>query len=132
MTLYIPLQNVDNEHCAMIVEKGLQSVLQIQSSQVEINNQRVVIKTNLPEEALPNAVEKIRDLGYNVPTLTKNYPVTNLSCASCAGSTETTLQSQIGVVKASVNYANTTAQIEYIPGLTSSEQLKKAVQQAGY
>lgn len=132
MTLYIPLQNVDNEHCAMIVEKGLQSVLQIQSSQVEINNQRVAIKTNLPEEALPNAVEKIRDLGYNVPTLTKNYPVTNLSCASCAGSTETTLQSQIGVVKASVNYANTTAQIEYIPGLTSSEQLKKAVQQAGY
>ncbi len=65
-------------------------------------------------------------------TITKNYPVTNLSCASCAGNTEAVLKNQEGVVKAEVNYANTTAKIEFIPSLTSSEKLKQAVQAAGY
>lgn len=65
-------------------------------------------------------------------TITKNYPVTNLSCASCAGNTEAVLKNQVGVVKAEVNYANTTAKIEFIPSQTSPEKLKQAVQAAGY
>ena len=65
-------------------------------------------------------------------TITKNYPVTNLSCASCAGNTEAVLNNQEGVVKAEVNYANTTAKIEFILSQTSPEKLKKAVQSAGY
>lgn len=65
-------------------------------------------------------------------TITKNYPVTNLSCASCAGNTEAVLKNQVGVVKAEVNYANTTAKIEFIPSQTSPEKLKQAVQVAGY
>jgi Cu2+-exporting ATPase len=65
-------------------------------------------------------------------TITKNYPVTNLSCASCAGNTEAVLKNQSGVVKAEVNYANTTAKIEFIPSQTSPEKLKQAVQAAGY
>ncbi len=65
-------------------------------------------------------------------TIIKTYPVTNLSCASCAGSTEAVLKNQVGVVNAEVNYANTTAKIEFIPSLTSSEKLKQAVQSAGY
>lgn len=65
-------------------------------------------------------------------TVTKTYPVTNLSCASCAGSTEAVLKEQNGVVKAEVNYANNSAKIEFIPSLTSPEKLKQAVQSAGY
>lgn len=132
MTLYIPLQNVDNQHCAMIVQNGLKDIPNIDSLNIEINNQRAVVQTEKPEEILPKAVRVIRDLGYNVPTLVKTYPVTNLSCASCAGSTQTVLTNQIGVVKAEVNYANTSAKVEFIPSLTSSEKLKQAVQSAGY
>lgn len=65
-------------------------------------------------------------------TVTKTYPVTNLSCASCAGNTEAVLKEQNGVVKAEVNYANNSAKIEFIPSLTSPEKLKQAVQSAGY
>lgn len=65
-------------------------------------------------------------------TVIKTYPVTNLSCASCAGNTEAVLKEQNGVVKAEVNYANNSAKIEFIPSLTSPEKLKQAVQSAGY
>lgn len=65
-------------------------------------------------------------------TVKQTFPVLNLSCASCASSTETILKAQPGVVSASVNYANATARVEYVPGITDARQLKAAVQSVGY
>jgi len=62
----------------------------------------------------------------------KTFPVTNLSCASCAGTTEAVLKEQDGVVNAEVNYANSSAKIEFLSSVTSPEKLKQAVQSAGY
>jgi Cu2+-exporting ATPase len=131
--IYIPLKDVDSEHCALIVDKALSEVKGVQSHKVELNNNRAVITSSkYPEEAVQSAVEKIRDLGYDVPTIKQTFPVMDMSCASCAGSAQATLNNQVGVVKAEVNYANHSAQVEYIPGLVSSEGLKSAVQAAGY
>lgn len=131
--IYIPLKDVDSEHCALIVNKALSEVKGVQSHKVELNNNRAVITSSkYPEETVQSAVEKIRDLGYDVPTIKQTFPVMDMSCASCAGSAQATLNNQVGVVKAEVNYANHSAQVEYIPGLVSSESLKSAVQAAGY
>lgn len=131
--IYIPLKDVDSEHCALIVDKGLSEVKGVQSHKVELNNNRAVITpAKYPEEVVQAAVEKIRDLGYDVPTIKKTFPVMDMACASCAGSAEATLNNQVGVVKAEVNYANHSALIEFIPGLVSTENLKSAVQAAGY
>src|SRR5690606_1228049 len=132
MTLYIPLQDVDNQHCAMIVQNGLKDLSDIDSLNIEINNQRAVVETEKPEEILPKAVQIIRDLGYNVPTLVKTIPVMNLSCASCAGITQAVLNNRSRVVKAEVDYAHTQAKNEFISSLTSTEKLTQAVQAAGY
>ncbi|HEY0054038.1 MAG TPA: heavy metal translocating P-type ATPase [Pedobacter sp.] len=61
-----------------------------------------------------------------------NFPVTGLSCASCAVSAETILQSQKGVVNAAVNFANSSATVEYTPSLVKPSELKTAVQSVGY
>jgi P-type Cu2+ transporter len=65
-------------------------------------------------------------------TIKENFPVTGLSCASCAISAETILQSQQGVVNASVNFANNTASVEYQPSAVKPADLKAAVQSVGY
>jgi Cu2+-exporting ATPase len=65
-------------------------------------------------------------------TVKKSYPVTGLSCASCAISVETILKAQKGVLNASVNYANSTAFVEYTPNIISAEQFKSAIQSVGY
>jgi P-type Cu2+ transporter len=62
----------------------------------------------------------------------KSYPVTGLSCASCAINVESMLKSQKGVVNASVNYANSTAYIEYAPESSSTDDFKSAIQSIGY
>src|ERR1035437_1261117 len=65
-------------------------------------------------------------------TVKKSYPVTGLSCASCAISVESILKAQKGVTNASVNYANSTAFVEYTPNIISAEQFKSAIQSVGY
>ena len=62
----------------------------------------------------------------------KNYPVSGLSCASCAANVEKTLNSQPGVRSASVNYASSTVWVEYNPEDTSPGSFRKVVQSTGY
>ena len=130
--LYLPLEGVDSEHCALIIDKGLGKVEGITDHKVELNNNRAVIHTTDNAEVLPKAVKAIRDLGYDVDTVKKNFPVLNMSCASCASSIQSILQHQPGVVNVAVNYANASAQLEYIPTMTNPSKLKSALQNVGY
>lgn len=61
-----------------------------------------------------------------------DFPVLNMSCASCVAHVQKALNSQQGVLNASVNLATNSASVEYMPSATSPEKLKQAVQDAGY
>jgi Cu2+-exporting ATPase len=129
--LELPLAGVESEHCALIVDKGLAKIPGITSHKVELNNHKAVITTK-DTDVIPQAVNAIRDLGYDVETIKQTFPVTGMSCASCASSAESIVVAQPGVVKAGVNFANTSLQVEYVPTITSPEKLKAAVQSIGY
>src|SRR5690242_2359541 len=62
----------------------------------------------------------------------KNFPVTGMSCASCALSVETTLQSTEGVRAATVNFANETAGVEYDEKQVTPLALQNAIRSIGY
>lgn len=62
----------------------------------------------------------------------KNYPVLNMSCASCASSSQNILNQQEGVLEATVNYANEQAEILFDPAVTSPQKLKEALQAIGF
>lgn len=130
--IILPLVDVESEHCALIVDKGLGKVKGIKSHKVELNNRRAIIEVQDAQEAIPAAVAAIRNLGYGVDTVKKTYPVTGMSCASCAGSVESMLKAQPGVINAGVNYANSTANVEYVPGIAHIDDFKKAIQSIGY
>jgi Cu2+-exporting ATPase len=65
-------------------------------------------------------------------TLLKNYPVTGMSCASCAMSAESVIKAQKGVAQAGVNFASASLQVEFNPALITPVQLKSALQSVGY
>ena len=127
----VALSGVESEHCALIVDNELAKIPGIISHKVELNNHKAIITAKEPD-VLPQAVETIRDLGYDVDTVKKTFPVTGMSCASCASSAETIVTSQPGVIKAGVNFANASLLVEYVPTITSPEKLKQAVQDVGY
>lgn len=105
--IIIPLEGMDSEHCAMIIDKALAKIEGITSHKVELNNNRALIEATDLQDALVHSVEIIRQLGYEVPTVKGIFPVLNMSCASCASSAQNILEIQPGIIKASVNYANT-------------------------
>ncbi len=130
-TIFLPLEHVDSEHCALIVDKGLSQVSGVESHQVELNNRRAAITVS-DAAAVPQAIKAIKDLGYGVTTVKQSFPVLNMTCASCAVSAESTIGSVEGVVSASVNYANATLMVEYLPNMTNAAALQKALQDIGY
>ena len=130
-TLYIPLADVESEHCALIVEKGLAGVAGVENPKVELNNRRAAI-TITDKDTIAGAVKAVKDLGYGVPTVKQTFPVLGMTCASCAGSAESIVKHTPGVVSASVNFATGNLVVEYLPNITDTAGLQKAVQSIGY
>lgn len=127
----IPLEGVDSEHCALIVDKGLAEVKGLSSHRVELNNRRAVVTTD-DSGAVTQAVKAIKDLGYGVTTVKNTFPVLGMSCASCASSTQSTVTHTPGVVDASVNFATGNLSVEYLPHMTDAAKLQAAVQAIGF
>ncbi|MFC6999057.1 heavy metal translocating P-type ATPase [Rufibacter roseus] len=65
------------------------------------------------------------------PAIKNTFPVEGMTCAGCAVSVESMLQSQTGVQSAAVNFANKTVLVEYAPG-TDLYKLQQALQSVGY
>ena len=129
--IILPIEGVNSEHCALIIDNTLAKLKGVESHRVEFNNKRAVIRV-ASQETTTEAIKAIRNLGYEVLTTRRSYPVLEMSCASCAVSVENMLKTQQGVVDASVNYANASAAIEYIPGMTHVENLRKSLQNIGF
>lgn len=70
--IYLPLEDVESEHCALIVEKGLARLKSIETHQVELNNRRAVITVD-NTQAVAEAIKAIKDLGYGVSTVKKRF-----------------------------------------------------------
>lgn len=130
-TIFLPLENVESEHCALIVDKGLAQVKGIESHKVELNNNRAEITVN-NTEVVAQAVKAIKDLGYGVTTVKQSFPVLNMTCASCAVSAESAAKYAEGVINASVNFATATLSVEYLPNMSNPSALQKAIQSIGY
>ncbi|MBK9486440.1 MAG: copper-translocating P-type ATPase [Chitinophagaceae bacterium] len=130
-TVFLPLEDVESEHCALIVDKGLSQVKGIEKHKVELNNNRAEITVN-DTNTIVEAIKTIKDLGYGVTTVKASFPVLHMTCASCANSAESMAKSVEGVLSASVNYATATLTVEYLPNITNATLLQKAIQSVGY
>src|SRR5215216_7784458 len=61
-----------------------------------------------------------------------SFPVTGMTCASCVRRVEKALAKVPGVAEASVNLATEKARVAYDPTAASPDQLRAAVERAGY
>jgi Cu2+-exporting ATPase len=81
---------------------------------------------------LRNAIEILKRNSINIEVKKEVFPITGMSCASCSASAQTMLSAAEGVVEASVNIANESGLVEYVPLLTSPAELRKVLQQVGF
>lgn len=129
--IYIPLEKMESEHCTLIINQALSKIEGIHTHRVEFNNKRAVLEMKNPEVVV-KAIEKIRNLGYEVPTAKAVYPVLGMSCASCAGGAEHIVSGIKGVITASVNFGTGNLTVEYFPTIIRIEEIQKYLQRGGY
>jgi len=80
-----------------------------------------------------DVVENIHSSGFTVPTTKTELPVTGMTCANCAANIERALSKRVaGIVNAAVNFATERVTVEYIPAVSSLEDIVWAIEKAGY
>jgi len=119
--------------CALNIERGVKKLSGVKEANVNLATEHAAISFDSDEIQLRDIVEQIHDAGYGVPKTTVGFSVTGMSSANCAMTIERTLKKQVpGVVDASVSFAAERANVEYIPSLSTIDNMLGAIERAGY
>ena len=131
IVVYLPLEGMESEHCALIIQRELAQLKNISTHKVELNNHRAILEVD-NIETISLAIKAIKNAGYGVITVKKTVPVLGMSCASCAGSAEQAAKFAEGVIHASVNFGTGNLMVEFLPNMTNIKTIQKIIQTAGY
>ena len=126
----VPVEGMTCAACAARIEKV---VGKLPGVQIEVNlaSERARFVTS-EESTWKDVVEKIEKTGYTVPSHTAEFNIEGMTCAACAARIEKVVGRLDAVQSVNVNLASEKAQVVYIPGLVSDEDIIRAVEKAGY
>lgn len=128
LTTIPPTETVDEAQ----VQHLLVQLPDISSAYLSNGGRKIAITTSDPAPALQATAALLKKARFTIETTRSNMPVLNMSCASCAVSTESMLKSVPGVLDVAVNYANASAAIEYLPEIARPEDMRNTLQSIGY
>jgi Cu+-exporting ATPase len=128
----LPVTGMSCASCVARIEKGLSKMSGIAEAKVNFATEKAAVTFDPAKIHLGDFVATIRDLGYEAGVEKATFPVQGMSCASCVKRVEDALGRLEGVVQATVNFATERATVQYIPGIVSMEDFRRAVQDAGY
>ncbi|MEC5270120.1 heavy metal translocating P-type ATPase [Heyndrickxia coagulans] len=118
--------------CANRIEKNLSKVEGVKKVNVNLATEKAAIQYDPKQASIESIIEKVKKTGYGVQEEKAKFDIIGMTCAACATRVEKGLNKVDGVIKASVNLAMETANVEYIPGQVSLDQMIAAVKKAGY
>jgi len=117
----------------MNIERGVKKLAGVHNVNVNFAAERTVVDFDPKKLRVRDIVENIHNSGFKVPTTKTELPVTGMTCANCAANIERALNKHVaGVVNAAVNFATERVFVEYIPAVSSLEDIVSAVEKAGY
>lgn len=128
----LPVEGMSCASCVARVEGGLQKTPGVSEAQVNFASERASVSFDPGRISVQDLVAAVHGAGYGVPKARISIPVSGMSCASCVDKVERALRATDGVLQASVNLATEQASVEYIPGVATSEALRRAIRDAGY
>ncbi len=80
----------------------------------------------------PDTAQPKTTPGTNAPLTHQTFPVLEMTCAACAVSVESMLGNTPGVQKATVNYANQSATVDFNPAVITPAGMQQVLQGIGY
>lgn len=118
--------------CAITVEESLAAVKDVKTVQVNFGTETAHVEFDPSKVSLNDLETAVKDAGYDTINQNVTLKVGGMMCATCVETIEAALRALTGVTGASVNLGTETARVTYNPSLTSTSDMKKAIEDAGY
>jgi Cu+-exporting ATPase len=130
--LSIPISGMTCAACAVRVQKQLGKGEGVRSALVNFGTERATVDYDASRTGASALVELVRGAGYGARTADVVLSIEGLEWAATAQSVERELGQLAGVLSASANLTTGQARVEYLPDVTTAEDLAAAVKRAGY
>ncbi|MBW2238521.1 MAG: copper-translocating P-type ATPase [Deltaproteobacteria bacterium] len=123
-TITLPVTGMTCVNCAMNIERSVKKLEGVHNVNVNFAAERTVVDFDPKKLRVRDVVENIHSSGFTVPTTKTELPVTGMTCANCAANIERALSKRVaGIVNAAVNFATERVTVEYIPAVSSLEDI---------
>ncbi|NNE51595.1 MAG: cadmium-translocating P-type ATPase [Sulfitobacter sp.] len=130
-TLTFPVQNMTCGGCAARVTRVLQGIEG--AEEVNVNFATGTAYLKLAEgPGTQRLIQNLAEAGYPAKSEQVTLALDGMSCASCVGRVNAALEAAPGVLRAQANLATNTAEVSFVPGITTPETLAGIVTKAGY
>lgn len=128
----LPIQGMTCAACSNRIEKGISGMDGVEQASVNLTTEKATIRYD-PEQTSPDRlIDKVKDLGYDVPTETVELEIRGMTCAACANRVEKGLSRMDGVEQATVNLTTERSQVKYNPAMAEVSDLIGKVRDLGY
>ncbi|RKD89268.1 heavy metal translocating P-type ATPase [Halopiger aswanensis] len=131
-TIHLDITGMSCANCSATIQDTLESLDGVSEANANYATDEGSVTYDPDEVSLAEIYDAIDDAGYGAVSETVTIAIADMSCANCAETNETALESTPGVVDADVNYATDEAQITYNPADASIADLYDAIEDAGY
>ncbi len=128
----LPLLSVNSAHCAMRVSRSISAIPAIEGVEVDHQKHEARFSTDMPAQAVREAVVAVRQAGYGVATEVLTFNTTGVTCAGCATSVGEILNKVPGIISATVDHMKGEAVVEVVKDMVKLDEMIAALRPAGY
>jgi P-type Cu+ transporter len=127
----IPVKGMTCVNCAAAIQKDISRLAGVQSANVNYANEKAVVEFDPSVIGLATFISSIHESGYQAVTETVFIPIIDLD-VSRSQELERIAGVIDGVLKAVVNPAAGTVEVEYVPGQIGLRDIRRAIEQSGF
>src|SRR6185437_10079224 len=128
----LPIEGMSCASCAITVQQALAAQPGVAAASVNYATGRASVDYDDAGAGIGHMVRAVRNAGYDCGLASVTIAVVDLHYAPSVAPLEKALAQVPGVVKAVANQALETASVEYVPGVTTAQDLEGAVRAAGF
>src|SRR5512133_3113920 len=128
----LPITGMTCANCVATIERNLKKEAGVQSSVVNLSNERATIEFDPSVATVPSLINRIERAGYGIATGEADFVLQGLGDSADAARLEKKLSQLSGILDVRVNIATEIARVKYIPTVVSQLEIRQAVEAAGF
>lgn len=132
ITTQIPIAGMHCATCAQAIERSVQQLDGISSAEVNLAAETLRVAFDPDTVTIGDIEESIKEAGFSPVPESLTLRISGMHCAVCVQSVEKALAGLPGITSVSVNLGTERAYLTYYPDITSLEEMKKTVSEAGF